>query len=111
MTKVDIGDVDMAQHAINAKEDSPENTLGVSGFPSAPVLNAVTADFANREPEAFKFIQNMSFPNDVMSKMLAWKEANNASADEAAAWFLTNYTDMVMSWVNAEAKVKLEALL
>jgi glycine betaine/proline transport system substrate-binding protein len=53
----------------------------------------------------------MSFPNDVMSKMLAWKEANNASADEAAAWFLTNHTDMVMSWVNADAKAKLEAIL
>ena len=111
MTKVDIGDVDPAQHAINQNADSPDGDLGVSGFPSAPVLNAVTADLAKREPEVFKFVQNMSFPNDVMSKMLAWKEVNNASADEAAAWVLTNYTDMVMSWVNADAKGKLEALL
>ncbi|MGB1964817.1 MAG: glycine betaine ABC transporter substrate-binding protein, partial [Candidatus Puniceispirillales bacterium] len=111
MTKVDIGDVDAEQHAINQNADSPENALGVSGFPSAPVVNAVTADLANREPEVFKFIQNMSYPNDVMSKMLAWKEANNASADEAAAWVLTNYTDMVMGWVNDDAKAKLEALL
>ncbi len=53
----------------------------------------------------------MSYPNDVMSKMLAWKEANNASADEAAAWVLTNYTDMVMGWVNDDARAKLQALL
>ena len=111
MTRVDIGAVDAAQHAINQKADSPEDTLGVSGFPSAPVLNAVTADLANREPEVFKFIQNMSFPNDIISKMLAWKEANNASADEAAAWVLSNHTDMIMSWVNADARKKLEALM
>ena len=111
MTRVDIGPVDEAQHAINQKEDSPDSALGVSGFPSAPVLTAVTADLAQREPEVFKFAQKMSFPNDVLSKMLAWKEDNNASADEAAAWVLSNHTDMVMGWVSADARKKLKALL
>ena len=79
----------------------------MSGFPSAPVLNAITADFAAREPAVADFIKQMSFPNDVISSMLAWKEENNASADEAAAWVLTNHGDMVMSWVSADAKKKL----
>lgn len=111
MTRVDIGDVDPVQHAINQSPDSPEDKLAPSGFPSAPVLNAVTADLAKREPEVFKFIQNMSFPNDIISKMLAWKEANNASAGEAAAWVLTNHKDVILSWVNEDAKAKLNKLL
>lgn len=111
MTRVDIGDVDPAQHAINQSPDSPEDKLAPSGFPSARVLNAVTPDLSKREPEVFKFIQNMSFPNDIISKMLAWKEANNASASEAAAWILTNHKDVILSWVNEDAKAKLKKLL
>jgi glycine betaine/proline transport system substrate-binding protein len=111
MTKVNIGAVDAAQHAINQGADADPAKIGVSGFPSAPVLNAMTADFAAREPAAADFIRNMSFPNDMISTMLAWKEENKASADEAAAWILSNYTDLVMSWVNADAKKKLSANL
>ena len=111
MTKVDIGAVDAAQHAVNQQADADPAKIGVSGFPSAPVLNAITADLASREPEVAAFIKNMSFPNDVISTMLAWKEENNASADEAAAWVLTNHTDMIMSWVSDDAKKKLSERL
>ena len=111
MTKVDIGDVDPARHAINQSPESPGDKLTPSGFQSEPVLNAVTADFAKREPKVFKFVQNMTFPNDIISKMLAWKEANNASASEAAAWILTNHKNVVMSWVNEDAKAKLNKIL
>ena len=45
------------------------------------MLNAITADLASREPEVAAFIKNMSFPNDVISTMLAWKEENNVAAD------------------------------
>ena len=111
MTRVDIGAVDAAQHAVNQQADADPAKIGVSGFPSAPVLNAITSDLASREPEVAKFIENMSFPNDVVSTMLAWKEENNASADEAAAWVLTNHTDMIMSWVSDDAKKKLSERL
>ena len=111
MTMVDIGDIDPAQHAINQNPDSPEDKLAPSEFPPAPVLNVVTADLAKREPEVFKFIQNMSFTNDIISKMLAWKEENNASASAAAAWILTNHKNVILSWVNEDAKAKLNKLL
>jgi glycine betaine/proline transport system substrate-binding protein len=111
MTKVDIGAVNAKQHAINQKKDADPAKIGVSGFPSAPVLNAITADFAKREPEVAAFIGKMTFPNDVLSSLLAWKEEKKASADEAAAWVLTNHKDMVLSWVNADAKAKLKKKL
>ncbi|MDB3891690.1 glycine/betaine ABC transporter substrate-binding protein [Alphaproteobacteria bacterium] len=111
MTKIDIGDIDPAQHAINQKADADPAKIGPSGFPAAPVLNAITADFAAREPEVADFIKNMSYPNDILSTMLYWVEENGASADEAAAWMLTNHGDMILGWVNADAKKKLEKLL
>ena len=75
MTKVDIGAVDLDQHSVNQQADAGPAKIGVSGFPSAPVLNAITADLASREPEVAAFIKNMSFPNDVISTMLAWRSA------------------------------------
>ena len=75
------------------------------------LLNAITADFAKRQPEVAAFIGKMTYPNDVLSSLLAWKEAKKASADEAAAWVLTNHKDMVLSWVNAEARAKLKKKL
>ena len=111
MTMVDIGDVDTEQHAINQSPDTPEEKLAPSGFPSVSVLNVVKVDLAKKEPEAFKFVQNISFQNDIISKMLAWKEANNASVEQAAAWILTNHKNVILDWVNEDAKVKLNNLL
>ena len=111
MTKVDIGPIDRKQHTINQKKGADRSKIGASGFPSAPVLNAITADFAKRQPEVAAFIGKMTYPNDVLSSLLAWKEAKKASADEAAAWVLTNHKDMVLSWVNAEARAKLKKKL
>ena len=111
MAQVDIGPVNAEQHAMNQKENADPATLGVSGFPSAPVITAMTADLAKRNPDVADFVRKMSFPNDVISKMLAWKEENKASADEAAAYVLSNYKDMVLSWVNDSAREKLSALL
>ncbi len=111
MTKVNIGDINPAQHAINQVEGQDPSKIGVSGFPAAPVVNAMTAEFAERAPDAAEFVKNFSIPNDVISSFLAWKESNNASADEAAAYVLTTYTDLMMGMVNDEARAKLKALL
>lgn len=110
MVKVDLGGVNPEQHRLNQVEGQDAGKIGVSDFPAAPVLTAMTADFANRAPAAAEFIKNSALPNDLISAMLAWKEENNASADETAAWLLTNHTDVVMSMVSGEAKANLEKL-
>ena len=110
MTRVDIGEVDIAQHTKNQNPDTPETELGVSAYPSAAVVTAISSEFAEANPDIYAFTQKMSFPNDVLNVMLAWKDDNGASADEAAAWFLSNHGDLAKSWVNAEARAKLDAL-
>ena len=46
-----------------------------------------------------------------MGEVLAWRLDNNASYDEAAVYFLTNYKDVWANWLNDDAKAKLAAIL
>lgn len=111
LTKVKLGAVDPAQHAINQNPEADPATFGVSDFPAAPVVNAITATLAEREPEVAAFVKNFDLPNPVISTMLAWAEENGASADEAAAWLLTNNTDAILGWMSEDAAKKISALL
>ena len=46
-----------------------------------------------------------------MNEILAWQEAEGASYEEAAVYFLTNYKDVWGAWLNDDARTKLAALL
>jgi glycine betaine/proline transport system substrate-binding protein len=54
---------------------------------------------------------SMSFTNAQMGEVLAWKETNNASNEEAAVYFLTNYKDTWAGWLNDAATARLSAIL
>jgi len=109
MTRVNLGSVvpEIHERNQNADTDSP----GISDFPAAPVVTAVTATFRESNPEVFAFLQNMTFRTEDMSAVLAWKEENNASAEEAAVYYLINFQDQWDGWLNDEARENLAALL
>lgn len=109
MVEVQLGDYDADTHTCNATSDCA--TPGVSSYPAAPVVTIVTADLAERNPEIFDLMSNVSFPNEVMNAILAWSDENNASAEEAAVYFLSNYQDVWSEWINEEARERLSALL
>ena len=109
MVKVDMGPYKEDVHACNAKKECANP--GKSSFPSAPVLTAVTTTFAEKNPEIVELMKNVSFTNAQMNEILAWKQDNKASADEAAVYFLTKYKDTWSGWINEGAKKKLAALL
>jgi glycine betaine/proline transport system substrate-binding protein len=109
MTKVDMGPYKEEVHACNAKKECANP--GKSAFPSAPVVTAVTTTFAEKHPEIVELMKNVSFTNDRMNKLLAWKEENKASAEEAAVHFLTTSQDVWSGWINEDAKKKLAGLL
>jgi glycine betaine/proline transport system substrate-binding protein len=56
-------------------------------------------------------MSKVTLTNAVMGSVLAWKEKNKASHDEAAVYFLTNHKDVWANWLSADAKTKLSALL
>ncbi len=111
LTKIDLGPVVPEQHAINQNADADPATWGPSDFPAATVVNAVTSDLAERAPDVADYVSKMEMPNDVVSSMLAWAEENGASADEAAAWVLTNHSEMILSWMSEDAAGRVSALL
>jgi glycine betaine/proline transport system substrate-binding protein len=109
MTKVDLGPVKEDVHARNQNPDT--DNPGVSDFPAAPVLTSVTTDLKEREPEIVELMSNVTFPTETMSSVLAWKDENNASAEEAAVYFLRTNQDMWQDWLSDDAREQLSEVL
>ena len=109
MVPVDLGPYNDPVHQCNRNPEC--NKVGKSSYPSARVVTGVTTDFASREPEVIEMLSKLSFTNQQMGAVLAWKEDNNASSEEAAVHFLTTYKDSWGSWLNGDAKSKLAGLL
>ena len=105
---VDIGPYDAEVHACNQDPECPD--VGISSFPSAPVINVVTTDFQEREPEAFELISNITFPNDVMQNLMAWQAENQATIQDAVAYFLQNHQEIWTEWLSDDAQANLEGL-
>lgn len=109
MVKVETAPYDEATHTCNVKEDCA--TPGLSDYPRADVVTTATSAFVEREPEVAELMRNISFTNTQMNEILAWQEAQGASYEEAAVYFLTNYKDVWGGWLNDAAREKLAALL
>jgi len=109
MVQVKVGEYNADAHTCNGDVDCADPKF--SAYPSSKVVTAVSASFMEREPEVAELLKNVSFTNAQMGEVLAWRLDNNASYDEAAVYFLTNYKDVWAGWLNDEAKGKLAALL
>ena len=109
MIKVDLGAYNEEGHACNQKEDCANPYPG--GFPVARIAKLVIADYAKENPEVAKFVKKATIPNDVISAVLAWKEDNNASANEAAGYFMQTYPKIWRKWVPGKTAKKLKAAL
>ncbi len=109
MVSVELGEYN--DEVFKCAADADCDTQGLSSWPVGPVKTVVTTDFASREPEAAALMENVSFTNAQMGEILAWKEENGASNEEAAVFFITNYSDVWSSWVNEDAKAKLSVLI
>ncbi|MBS3805712.1 MAG: ABC transporter substrate-binding protein [Oleiphilaceae bacterium] len=109
MTRVELGEYDQAVHENNMNQEA--DNPGVSEFPAAPILTAVTSDFQEREPEVAEMMSKLTFKTETMSALLAWKDANNASAEEVAVYYLSNNGDEWTKWLNDSAREQLTAVL
>lgn len=109
MTRVDLGEIDEDIHARNQNQNA--DNPGVSDFPAAPILTAVTTDFQEREPEVADMLSHLSFDTSVMSSILAWMDENNASGEEATVYYLQNYSDDWSEWLNDDARSNLANLI
>ncbi|MEH6648256.1 ABC transporter substrate-binding protein [Sulfitobacter sp.] len=109
MTSIDLGEYDAEAFASMQNADAPNPKA--SSFPAAPVLTIVTKDFMKSHPDIAELMGNVTFKTDTMSQLLAWKQDNNASNEEAAVYFLKNNPDEWSGWINEAAAEKLAPLL
>lgn len=109
MVKVDIGPYKEDAHSCNTEQDCADP--GVSAYPASRVVTGVTTDFADREPEIAELMSKVSFTNNQMGTILAWQDDNQASAEEAAVYFLNNYKDVWSGWLNDAAREELASVL
>jgi glycine betaine/proline transport system substrate-binding protein len=109
MTKVELGPVDPEVHARN--QDKDRETPEISDFPPSPVWTVVTTEFSKEKPEVAAMLSQLTFGVDEMSGILAWQDANGASAEEAAVNFLLTNKETWASWLNDSAKEKLSKIL
>ena len=109
MVQVEMPEFDADIHGCNGLEDCA--TPGLSAYPVSNVVTAATPSFVEAEPEAAELMRNLTFTNAQMGEVLAWQEENEASYEEAAVYFLTNYKDVWGDWLNDDARGNLAALL
>ena len=110
MVAVEVPAHDPELHACNGSVDC--ETPGFTAYPKSRVLTAVSGAFLEREPAAAELLSNVSFTNAQMGEVLAWRLENNASNEEAAVYFLSNYQDVWANWLTTdEVKENMSALL
>jgi glycine betaine/proline transport system substrate-binding protein len=109
MTRVSLGEYKEDVHTRNQIQevDNPD----VSDFPAATILTVVTTSFGEREPEVVEMLSKMTFKTSTMSALLAWMDENNATAEEAAVYFLSNNSDEWSRWLNDAATKRLANVL
>ncbi|KCV82002.1 amino acid ABC transporter substrate-binding protein [Actibacterium atlanticum] len=110
MVSIDLG-VPYDEEVFLCAADAECDTDGKSSWPVGPVKTVVTTDFSSKNPDIAALMGNVAFTNAQMGEVLAWKDANSASNEEAAVYFLSTYKDVWAGWINDDAKAKLAALL
>ena len=108
MTKVDEGTAHNADTWITEINDLNFPNPTKNKYPASTVETYVGKDMLNNEI-VINYLEKRSFPNTLLSQMLAWKEENQAEADETAIYFLETYEDVWKNWVSADAMSKVKA--
>ena len=109
MVQVDLGPHDPSKQACNSDKDCATHTL--QSWPSSVVTTVVTSEFDSSHPAETDLMRNLSFTNQMMNSLLAWQDAEGASGDETAVYFLSTQQELWGSWINDAARGKLAALL
>lgn len=109
MVKVDVGPYDKDAFDCNTTPDcaAPE----MSSYPRDASWTIIEISLREREPEVVEMLEKKSYSNIEISSVLAWQENNNATAEEAAVYFLTTYKDTWPAWLSADALSRVSGLL
>lgn len=91
-------------------EEIFEKTAGTA-FPSMETVIIVNSDFPDQAPEVAEFLSNYETSSDLVSAALEYMAHNDASAEEAAIWWLNEYEDVWTEWLSKDVAEKVAASL
>ena len=109
MTEIKMNAYDKEGHDCNQNPDCATPHAGQ--YPPATVVKLVTSELAGRDGNVTQFIEKYSIPSAALLEVLAWKEDQQADANQAAAYFIFNYEKIWQSWLPQEVLEKVEAAL
>lgn len=110
MTKVDMGVENDFETWISEINDLNVENPGKNSYPSSIVETYVGSDMLENEI-VMGYLDTRSFNNKLLSKILAWKEENQAEANDTAVHFLKTEEDTWTSWVSPEVAEKIKSSL
>ena len=96
--------------AIWAALQNSDEPTEATAYPNAPVHKGANAEFADKAPELIAIISQYSLSTAETSKAVAYMEDENADADEAAEWWLSN-NDAWKAWVPEDVAKRIAASL
>jgi glycine betaine/proline transport system substrate-binding protein len=80
-------------------------------FPPDKVTVAVYKDFPKKAPDAYKFLKQYHTSTDLTGEALVYMQDNDATAKEAAHWWLKKHEDLWSKWVPNDVAQKVKNAL
>lgn len=116
-----LGKYDMTRLGFDATYDDAEwkRCTAVADCPD-PKINAwtktevftlITPRIAEQSSGAAEYLKTRALGNDVLNKLLAWMEENQANGQDTAEYFLESQPDVWTKWVAPEVAEKVKAAL
>ena len=106
-----LGLYDMTPIGEPAYNETVWNTNHGCAFPAVNINICVNAGLLDRAPDAVEFLENYETTAAMANDALAYMEANEATAEEAAVYFLQEYESVWTQWVPADIASKVKAAL
>ena len=110
MTKLDEGVPHKFDTWMSEINDLNVANPGKNKYPASTVESYVGSDMLNNKI-VMAYLEKRSFNNTLLSKILAWKESEQAEANETAEYFLKTEEAVWTKWVSSDAAKKIKAAL
>ena len=110
MTKLDEGVAHKRDTWISEINDLNVASPGKNKYPASTVETYVGSDMLGNKI-VMGYLEKRSFNNTLLSKILAWKESEQAEANETAEHFLKTEEAVWTKWVSSDAAAKIKAAL
>ncbi|WP_367194138.1 ABC transporter substrate-binding protein [Amorphus sp. 3PC139-8] len=92
-------------------QTNPSDVKEATAYPLTAVSIAVNTAFAEMAPDIIRFLDRYETSNALISDALAYMQAKNATAEEAAVHFLKENPDIWTGWVPDEVTESVKAAL